>query len=59
MVARNNNIYVGSAFSMVLIVVVTLFVLAIVRLGRGVMGRSDRDHGEARDRDAPDEVADG
>jgi len=30
----NNNIYVGSAFSMVLIVVVTLFVLAIVRLGR-------------------------
>jgi putative spermidine/putrescine transport system permease protein len=30
----NNNIYVGSAFSMVLIVVVTLFVLAIVRIGR-------------------------
>jgi putative spermidine/putrescine transport system permease protein len=30
----NNNIYVGSAFSMVLLVVVTLFVIAIVRLGR-------------------------
>jgi putative spermidine/putrescine transport system permease protein len=30
----NNNIYVGSAFSMVLIVVVTVFVLAIVRVGR-------------------------
>ena len=30
----NNNIYVGSAFSMVLVVVVTIFVIAIVRLGR-------------------------
>ena len=30
----NNNIYVGSAFSMVLVVVVTLFVIAIVRVGR-------------------------
>jgi putative spermidine/putrescine transport system permease protein len=30
----NNNIYVGSAFSMILVVVVTVFVVAIVRLGR-------------------------